>query len=62
MKTIKLTIVNTGWFSRETIIEIRECKTGYPYLPDWRALKGALSEFRRVKMEEENHPVYKEAL
>jgi len=55
MKTIKLTIRKTDWFSRPEEIRIRECKTGYPFLKDWRALKAALSEFRRVKMEEENH-------
>jgi len=52
MKTIKVTIINPGWFSRETVMEIRECKTGYPCLRDWRAMKAALSEFRRCKAEE----------
>jgi len=33
-------------------MEIRECKTGYPCLRDWRAMKAALSEFRRCKAEE----------
>ena len=51
--TTKVTIINPGWFSRETIMQIRECKNGYPYLKDYRAMKAALSEFRRCRMEEE---------
>ena len=50
MKKIKLTI--SPWIGNDRVSEIRECKNGYPYLKDYRALKAALSEFRRVKMEE----------
>ena len=53
MKTIKVTI--SPWIGNDRVSEIRECKTGYPFLKDWKALKAALSEFRRVKMEEETH-------
>jgi len=49
---IKVTIIKPRIFSREEVIMLRECKTGYPYLKDWRAMKAALAEFRRVKMEE----------
>uniref|UniRef100_A0A6M3LRE0 Uncharacterized protein n=1 Tax=viral metagenome TaxID=1070528 RepID=A0A6M3LRE0_9ZZZZ len=52
MKMIKMTTINTGWFQKEQVMTIRECKTGYPQLPDWRKLKEALSEFVRCKMEE----------
>jgi len=52
MKTI-ITIKEPGWFPKEKVIAVRECKTGYPYLRDWRVLKEALSEFRRCRMEEE---------
>ena len=53
MKTTKLTIRPKGWFPRETAITIRERKTGYPYLPDYRAMKEALSAgFIMCKMEE----------
>ena len=54
MKTTKLTIRPKGWFPRETLITIRECKTGYPYLPDYRAMKEALSAggFIMCRMEE----------
>jgi len=50
--TTKLTIIKPGWFSRPEVMTVRECKNGYPYLKDYRALKAALSEFRRVKVEE----------
>jgi len=53
VKTIKVTI--SPWIGNDRVSEIRECKTGYPFLKDWKALKAALSEFRRVKMEEETH-------
>jgi len=52
MKTIKITIKEPGWFPKETVMIVRECKTGYPYLKDWKALKAALSEFKRCKAEE----------
>ena len=50
MKKIKVTI--SPWIGNDRVSEIRECKTGYPFLKDYRALKTALSEFQRVKMEE----------
>ena len=49
---IKVTTIKPGFFSREEVMTVRECKNGYPYLKDYRALKAALSEFRRVKMED----------
>ena len=55
MKTIKVTIKPaTMWGSSKdnSVLTIRETKTGYPYLRDWKALKATLSEFRRCKMEE----------
>ena len=52
MKTIKITIKEPGWFPKEQVMTIQECKTGYPYLKDWKALKAALSEFKRCKAEE----------
>jgi len=54
MKITKLTIRLKDWFPRETEITVRECKTGYPYLPDYRAMKEALSAggFIMCKMEE----------
>ena len=53
MKTTKLTIRPKGWFPRETAITVRECKTGYPFLSDYRAMKEALSSgFIMCKMEE----------
>ena len=54
MKTTKLTIRPKGWFPREMAITVRECKTGYPFLPDYRKLKEALSAggFIMCRMEE----------
>jgi len=53
MKTIKVTIRTPAFFGREYVMEIRETKTGYPYLRDYRALKAALSAgFVRCKVEE----------
>jgi len=51
MKTIKVTIKRGLRKPKE--LTIREGKTGYPYLKDYRAMKAALSEFRRCRMEEE---------
>ena len=54
MKTIRLTIIKPGWFSKEEVTMLRECKTGYPYLRDYKAMKAALSAgFVQCKMEEE---------
>ena len=50
--TIKVTTIKPRIFSREEVMTVRECKTGYPYLRDWRAMKAALSEFVRCKVEE----------
>ena len=55
MKTIKVTIKPaTMWGSSKDNKEltVRECKTGYPFLRDWRVLKAALAEFRRCRMED----------
>uniref|UniRef100_A0A6M3IFJ2 Uncharacterized protein n=1 Tax=viral metagenome TaxID=1070528 RepID=A0A6M3IFJ2_9ZZZZ len=54
MKMIKMTTIRPRIFSRSVEFFVRETKTGYPYLEDWKGVKAALSAgFVRCKMEEE---------